>query len=345
MRVPYRQMLTIAGIAAAVFLGMKYVLPAAVPFLLAWVLVRLLLPAVLWLERWFHFKRVMAGGILLALLTVSLGVALYFLGGQLITQICNLAANFDTYMGKAKELIRVCCGEVERNTGIHAQAVESFIYQNMSMLEQRIQVYAVPDMLKNSVVYLKIFLEWLGVLLIVFVSYMLILKDYDRLRELVKKGGIYERVRKINAAMQAMGGAWLRAQFLIILIVTAICVAGLWLLGYPYALLLGIFIGLLDALPFLGTGTVLVPWGLFHLFTGRFRYGAGLIVLFFIANTLREYLEPKLMGDRMGIYPIAMVAAVYVGIRLYGITGVALGPVSLMLVLEIWRELREEGKT
>ncbi len=345
MRVPYRQMLTIAGIAAAVFLGMKYVLPAAVPFLLAWVLVRLLLPAVLWLERWFHFKRVMAGGILLILLTVSLGVALYFLGGQLITQICNLAANFDTYMGKAKELIRACCGEVERNTGIHAQAVESFIYQNMSTLEQRIQVYAVPDMLKNSVVYLKIFLEWLGVLLIVFVSYMLIIKDYDRLRELVKKGGIYERVRKINAAMQAMGGAWLRAQFLIILIVTAICVAGLWLLGYPYALLLGIFIGLLDALPFLGTGTVLVPWGLFHLFTGGFRYGAGLIVLFFIANTLREYLEPKLMGDRMGIYPIAMVAAVYVGIRLYGIAGVALGPVSLMLVLEIWRELREEGKT
>ena len=339
MHALFRQTICIAGITAAVFLGMKYILPVAIPFLIAWALVRLLLPFAESLGRWLHIKKVMAGAVVLFLLTAVVGAAFYLLGSRLIMQICNLAANFDLYIGKAEQMVKNCCAVVERNTGIHAQAVENFIYDNMVLLEQRIQVYAVPGMLKNSLVYLKVFLKWLGVLLIVFVSYMLILKDYDKLKEEVKKYGIYERVSKINAAVQSLGGAWLRAQALIIFIVTVICVAELWLLGYPYALLLGILIGLLDALPFIGTGTILVPWGIFLLFTGKFWYGAGLIALFVVTNTLREFLEPKLIGDRMGIYPIAMVAAVYVGIYIYGVAGVVLGPISLMLIIEIWHEI------
>ena len=105
---------------------------------------------------------------------------------------------------------------------------------------------------------------------------------------------------------------------------------------------MGIVIGLLDALPFIGTGTILIPWGAFQMFTGKFWVGVCLVLLFLVTNTLREFLEPKLIGDRMGIYPIAMVAAVYIGICVYGVAGVALGPVSLMLIVEIWRELHDE---
>ncbi len=181
---------------------------------------------------------------MLVLLTGAAGIALYLLGSSLIRQICNLAANFDSYMQKAEHLMKVCCSAVEKNTGIHAQAVESFIYDNMVVVEQRIQTYAVPGVLKNSLSYLMSVLEWLGVVLIVFVSYMLILKDYEKLGEVLKKYGVYERARRINAAMMSLGGAWIRAQLLIIFIVTVICVLGLTLLGYPYALLMGIVIGL-----------------------------------------------------------------------------------------------------
>ncbi len=344
MHKSYRDIIKLTGIAIAVFLGMKYILPVVIPFFIAWILVRFLLPGAVFLEKKLHLKKVLAGGILLVLLTGAVGIVLYLLGNTLIRQICNLAANFDSYMQKAENLLKICCNAVEKNTGIHAQAVESFIYDNMLAAEQRIQTYAVPGMLKNSFSYLKTVLEWLGVVLIVFVSYMLILKDYEKLGEVLKKYGVYERARKINSAMMSLGGAWIRAQLLIILIVTVICVGGLSLLGYPYALLLGIIIGLLDALPFIGTGTILVPWGVFEIFTGKFWLGVCLVVLFLITNTLREFLEPKLIGDRMGIYPIVMVAAVYVGICVYGVSGVMLGPVSLMLIVEIWRELREEKK-
>lgn len=340
MQISMKSILTITGIALAVFLGMKYVLPVVIPFLIAGALVWLILPSAAWLERKLHIKKIWGGGILLVLLIGLLGIILYFLGNQLVFQIYNLAANMEKYMGKAEVFINECCRMVERNTGIHAAAVQKFIYDNMNLIEEQIHIYTVPDMLKNSITYLMSFVKWLGVVLIVFVSFMMILKDYDEMRDALNKYGISDRIRKISSAMQSLGGAWLRAQLLIIMLVIIVCTVGLWLLGYPYALLLGIVIGLLDALPFLGTGTILVPWALFLIFTGDLWYGICLALIFLAANTLREYLEPKLIGDRIGVYPIVMIAAVYIGIYVYGIAGVVLGPVSLMLIIEIWREVR-----
>lgn len=342
MRISFKNSITIVGIALAVFLGMKYVLPVVIPFLLAWGLVWLLLPPAVWMEKNLHIKKIWGGGILLMFLIAALGIVLYFLGSQLFLQIGNLMTNMDNYMGRAEIFVDNCCQMIEKNTGIHAATVQRFIYENMELLEEQVQVYAVPDVLKNSLAYLMGFVKWLGVVLIVFVSFMMILKDYDEMREALNKYGISERMKKISSAMQSLGGAWLRAQALIILLVMVICTVGLWLLGYPYALLMGIVVGLLDALPFIGTGTILLPWALFLMFTGDFWYGVCLVLIFLAANTMREYLEPKLIGDRIGVYPIVMVAAVYIGLYVYGITGVVLGPVSLMLIIEIWHEIRAD---
>lgn len=342
MRISFKNSITIVGIALAVFLGMKYVLPVVIPFLLAWGLVWLLLPPTVWMEKNLHIKKIWGGGILLMFLIAALGIVLYFLGSQLFLQIGNLMTNMDNYMGRAEIFVDNCCQMIEKNTGIHAATVQRFIYENMELLEEQVQVYAVPDVLKNSLAYLMGFVKWLGVVLIVFVSFMMILKDYDEMREALNKYGISERMKKISSAMQSLGGAWLRAQALIILLVMVICTVGLWLLGYPYALLMGIVVGLLDALPFIGTGTILLPWALFLMFTGDFWYGVCLVLIFLAANTMREYLEPKLIGDRIGVYPIVMVAAVYIGLYVYGIAGVVLGPVSLMLIIEIWHEIRAD---
>lgn len=342
MRISFKNSITIVGIALAVFLGMKYVLPVVIPFLLAWGLVWLLLPPAAWMEKNLHIKKIWGGGILLMFLIAALGIVLYFLGSQLFLQIGNLMTNMDNYMGRAEIFVDNCCQMIEKNTGIHAATVQRFIYENMELLEEQVQVYAVPDVLKNSLAYLMGFVKWLGVVLIVFVSFMMILKDYDEMREALNKYGISERMKKISSAMQSLGGAWLRAQALIILLVMVICTVGLWLLGYPYALLMGIVVGLLDALPFIGTGTILLPWALFLMFTGDFWYGVCLVLIFLAANTMREYLEPKLIGDRIGVYPIVMVAAVYIGLYVYGIAGVVLGPVSLMLIIEIWHEIRAD---
>lgn len=338
----YINILKITGITAAVYLGMRYVLPAVLPFLLAWLLVKMVLPAAEYFQKRLHIKKMISGAAILFLISCVLAVAVYYLGSSLVTQICNLAANLDGYALQAEHFVSDCCKAVEESTGIHAQAVENFVYDNVTLLKQQMQLRGVPDVLKNSIAYLLAVVKWMGVLLVVGISVVLLLKDYDEIKEKAENIPFCRQVKRLMDSMQSLGGAWLRAQIIIIFIVTVVCVTGLWLLRYPYALLMGIVIGLLDALPFIGTGTILIPWAVYLIFTGQISYGICLVVLFLGTNTLREYLEPKLIGDKIGVYPIVMVAAVYLGLRIYGVAGVILGPVSYLLIAEIYKEVQEQ---
>lgn len=136
---------------------------------------------------------------------------------------------------------------------------------------------------------------------------------------------------------------YMKAQMIIILIIIILCTAGLWVLGSPYFLVLGIVIGLMDALPFIGTGTVLVPMAVFLLFRRKLQLAVGYLGLFLLTYVVREFLEPKLIGAKLGVYPIVMVVVVYAGLYLYGPAGVLLGPVTLLFVMEILKEMKEEN--
>jgi predicted PurR-regulated permease PerM len=197
----------------------------------------------------------------------------------------------------------------------------------------------VPNILNYSFRYLKKLLDAGAFLLILFVSVILLMKDYDEMQEKLQEYDLYVHVHRITERMWRQGGLYLKAQMIIIVIIMALCAAGLWVLGNPYFLVLGIVIGLMDALPFIGTGTVLVPMAVYLLVQGSVPKAAGYLGLFLLTYFAREFLEPKLIGTSLGIYPIVMVIVVYAGLYLYGVSGVVLGPVSLLLVLEIWREI------
>ena len=114
-----------------------------------------------------------------------------------------------------------------------------------------------------------------------------------------------------------------------------ICTAGLFLIGNPYSLLLGLGIGLLDALPFFGTGSVLIPYGIFLLVRREWGKAAIIIGMYAVCYLLREFLEAKLMGSRMGLSPLETFIAMYVGLELFGIAGFILGPMGLLLTRDL----------
>ena len=104
--------------------------------------------------------------------------------------------------------------------------------------------------------------------------------------------------------------------------------------------LAGIGVGFLDALPVFRTRTVILPLGLLLLFIQK-NYSAALIlaVTYGICVLTRELLEPKLIGGRLGILPIVILASVYAGVKLYGFGGILLGPLSVLLIQELWRQV------
>ena len=96
-----------------------------------------------------------------------------------------------------------------------------------------------------------------------------------------------------------------------------------------------------SALPFIGTGTILLPWAALELFRGDFFHAAAYLTFFLITNSTRDFLEPRLLGEKLGVYPIVIAVVVYVGICIFGPTGVLLGPLMLLVIREVVREWLE----
>jgi len=133
---------------------------------------------------------------------------------------------------------------------------------------------------------------------------------------------------------KALGG-YLRAYVMLSLLTFGEMLLALSALRVPYAFLLAAVIALLDFLPVLGAGTVLLPWALGCFLLGRGGMGTALLVILGIHTILRQILEPHLVGRELGLSPFASLAAVYTGFRLLGVWGMILSPLAVMVIREI----------
>lgn len=133
---------------------------------------------------------------------------------------------------------------------------------------------------------------------------------------------------------------FVKAQVVIMAVISLAAGVVLGLGGIRHGALWGMLAGLLDALPFIGTGIVLMPLALVQLFQGSYGRAVVCLVLYAACVFLRETLEPRLIGKRMGISPIAVLTAVYAGIRLFGLWGIIKGPLGFMIIYQSWQSLQ-----
>ena len=148
----------------------------------------------------------------------------------------------------------------------------------------------------------------------------------------------------VGHRLAVIANAYLKTQGIIMFLTTLICMAGFWVIQNPYYIILGAGIGILDALPVFGTGTVLVPWAVICFFRRQWGKGLLLLALYLVCYILREILEAKLMGNQVGLSALETLVSMYVGLELFGIYGLLLGPVGLLLVedlVELWDGQRE----
>ena len=151
-----------------------------------------------------------------------------------------------------------------------------------------------------------------------------------------------ERLQKWLAAWKRFSGAgklWLISQFKLTGVTFCILLSGFWLLRVGHAPLAAFLTTLVDALPVLGTGMVLIPWALICFLGGNSIRGLGLLGLYATAALVRSVLEPKLVGSHLGLDPLVTLIAMYCGLRLWGLAGMLLLP---MLAATVFQALPEE---
>ena len=180
-------------------------------------------------------------------------------------------------------------------------------------------------------------------IIIFFVSLLLFCKDFNGIKKTIE-------LKNDNAFVQVAKGvisyikAFLKTQVLIFIILAVLCSAVLSILGVENGWLFGLLAGILDAFPFIGTGIVLVPLAIWLFLKGHIVKAILCLVLYGVCALIRELLEPKLIGDRLGIYPIVLFASVFLGMQLFGVGGIIKGPLSVVILYEVRKVLLAKEK-
>ena len=171
---------------------------------------------------------------------------------------------------------------------------------------------------------------------VLIVASYLFLADYDRILRWMK-AHMPSLIRKyagyLKKDAKGLIGGYFLAQFRIMFVVAVILFLGLMLLGVRYSLLLAILIALLDFLPIFGTGTVLFPWAAVKLFTGEYPYAAALVLIYITTQEVRQMIQPKIVGDSMGLPPLLTLFLLYLGFKVRGIAGMIFAvPVGIIVI-------------
>ena len=200
--------------------------------------------------------------------------------------------------------------------------------------------------------------RWVGVVprLILSVLFTVIASIYFSLDlEVINKAardylppGISAALVRFKNGFMSIGVRYISSYLTIMLITFSVMLIGLMILRSPYALLMAVIIALLDVLPVLGVGTVVIPWSLWSFISGDHFMAIGLIVLYVVNEIIRRIVEPKIVGKSLGVHPVITLVLLYVGYSLFGFMGLLLVPV-VIVIINIVRDKKDssnvEGKT
>jgi len=163
-------------------------------------------------------------------------------------------------------------------------------------------------------------------------------------REKILEGGreitpkvLQEKWKLIYGSLKGVAGGYIEAQVKIMFIVAFILFIGFLLLKVDYAILLAILIALLDALPFFGTGTALMPWAVVKFIGGDYQFGLGLLIIYGVSQLVRQIIQPKIVGDSIGVSPLLSLILMYAGYKLYGVMGMIFSVPIGMIVINLYK--------
>lgn len=337
-----RWLLMLAGTSLGVYLGFRFILPLILPFLFAYFLAWIVRPVTDFFYRRLRIPRIIGGTVSLLVLSVITGTGLFFLCNTLMKQAIAFLKNIPIYLNLMADKLDRICENCDEMFGLAVGTARRVVDDNMLKMVDRVKTEVIPGITAQTLSMTIKIIGAIGVILIIFVSAVLIAKDLPAFRKKYENNDFYRDIHKITVKLADAGIAYLRSQLIIMIIVAIFCVLGLTLVRNDYALLLGIGIAVLDALPVLGSGIIFIPWSIIMLINGNIYAAAILITTYLVCQIVREVLEPKLIGKRIGLKPLFTLVAMYIGIKLFGIAGFILGPIGIIIIITVLKVMNEK---
>lgn len=322
-----------------IWLGIQYLLPVLFPFLLGILLAWAAEPMVGRLTK--KIPRPAAAAIGVSVTLILLLCVLALLTAALVREV-RMLANALPDLGQAAQsgllaledfLLRLSDRMPSGIRPLLTQTVTGFFNNGSAIVQQVLQrltplASSLLGWIPGSAIALGT-----GILSAFMVSVRLprLRQWLGDLRATTRLSRYLPMVRQVRGAL----GGWLKAQCKLMALCFLIVGVGLMLLRVSHAPIWAFLIALVDAIPVLGTGTVLIPWSLISLLQGQSVKAIGLLGIYVVALLSRSILEPRLVGKQLGLDPLLTLVALYIGFQLWGIGGMLVSPMVCVILSEI----------
>lgn len=338
------KLLVLLLLTGAVYFFLKILAPLTAPVLAAMLFVTIFGPLLQRLQtRWRLHRQV--GAVLLLLLACGvLGILLWILFSWMVGSLPDWNGRLDALESGLAELVQRCCRMVGEAIGVNGTYLENTIVLRIRDGIDYFQAELLPGVLSQSLEYIRLLLTVGGFLVTFLIATVLLAKDYDEIMNRMLDREECHVFLEIICGIIRYIATFVRAQVIIMSSIGVTAAVVLGVCGIRHGVLWGLLAGVLDALPFVGTGIVLVPLGIQQLFLENYWQAAVCLLVYVVCIFIRELLEPRLIGRRVGIHPVAVLVSIYAGIRLFGVWGIVAGPLGMVIVWQSYLSLarREE---
>lgn len=312
------------------------------PFVIGWIIAMIANPLVRFLEKRVKIVRKHSSVLIVVGVLAVIITALYFIISKLISEAVGFVGDIPTYYEMAAVEVQKMMIQMERLLQFLPQNVQDSLNQFFAHIGEYInlavQKVASPTVTVAGNVVKSIPAALVYTIVTIFSSYLFIVnrdKILDFFRKYMPVGGT-KYYKYLQKDVKHLVGGYFLAQFKIMFIIAVVLAAGFLVLGVDYALLIAVIIALLDFLPILGTGTILIPWAVIRLFSGQYAFAFGLIVIYLLTLVLRQVIQPKIVGDTMGLDPLMTLLFLFLGFKISGIAGMILAVPIGMIFLNLY---------
>jgi sporulation integral membrane protein YtvI len=311
------------------------------PFILALVIALIAEPVVGFFENRLRFNRawsvaislILVVGGFIYLISAIISVIIKELSGlypqiirysdHIISQVIGALGDFELFYLRLNLPPQVETA-IQNNLGRSMETLRTLLDTSINTLMQML------TMLPGAFIFL----------MIATVATFFIMKDRKALVGFCLRfipGSAQSKTLKVAGELLRALIGFLKAYSILITITAIVTMVALKILKMDYILTIGILVGICDILPVLGPGTIFVPWVIWHFITGNSKLAISLLVIYIIISVVRQFLEPKIVGDNIGLHPLATLVSLYAGLQLGGIIGMILGPVMVVIIMACYR--------
>lgn len=320
------------------------------PFLIAFSISIMIEPAIKKIMKKFRLSRKISSIIMFIVVFGSILGLLIWGISTIVSEVSNLLKNFNEYYEKVYSQIQNLIKNVDFEKLNVSKEITNIFQDTTFSIFQKISVYLqrfLTQLIKfvTSIPSIAIYFA-VTVLALYFICtdkiYMIDELEHHLPEKWVKEMSIH--LKQITKTL----GSYLKAQITLIIISFFISLVGLYIMNFAgldvgFPLLIALGIGFVDALPILGSGTVMIPWAIISGLNGKLSLGISIIILLITMSITRQLIEPKIVSGSIGIHPIFTIIAMYTGFKLIGILGMFVGPILLIILKNVFGDLIENG--